>query len=162
MPELKSMFEATGLTHVETFLASGNVLFETDPATSDKLHEVIEGRFQSVFGFQSQVFIRSCSSLEAIAALNPFPAEFAENAPTNCVGFTRCAPPEDALQRLKSLASDADEFFVDGSEIYWLSADRQSEASFTLKQLEKALGVYATFRGRNTIVRLAQKLESKG
>jgi hypothetical protein len=53
--------------------------------------------------------------------------------------------------------SDIDDFQVNGREVFWLCKTRQSESTFTNVNMERALKVRATFRGMNTVVRLAAK-----
>ena len=164
MAELAALFEGLELDGVDTFLASGNVLFNADDGQTEQLHEIIEGRFQSTFGFISQSFIRNENQLAQIAKLSPFTEAMMAEARTNCVGFTRQPLPASALKALRVLGSEADNFHIEaeGREIYWLSYNPQSDASFTLKQLEKALGLSATFRGMNTIVRLLERCRRPG
>jgi uncharacterized protein (DUF1697 family) len=154
MAELVEVFQAAGLKNVKSFLASGNVLFDAGTAQALDIEATIESSYRTAFGHETQVFVRNATEIAAIVAQQPFPIGNVEVALTNCVGFTRAALPESARDTLKAIASEADEFAVIGREIYWLSTNPQSEASFTLKQLEKALGVTATFRGRNTVNRL--------
>ena len=50
-----------------------------------------------------------------------------------------------------------DEFHYNNREIYWLTKTKQSESTFSNAAFEKALKVRSTFRGINTILRLAAK-----
>lgn len=49
-------------------------------------------------------------------------------------------------------------FHLHGREVYWLCRQKQGESTFSNAGLEQRLGVRATFRGMNTVVRLAAKL----
>jgi hypothetical protein len=55
-----------------------------------------------------------------------------------------------------------DDFRVRGAEIYWLAKVGQAGSEFTNARMEKALGVRATFRGMNTVQRLAAKYPPAG
>jgi len=50
---------------------------------------------------------------------------------------------------------DADDFH--GREMCWLCTRKQSESKFSNARFERALKLSATFRGLNTITRLAEK-----
>ena len=56
-----------------------------------------------------------------------------------------------------ALKTADDEFRFIGRELYWLSNKRQGESLFSNALLEKTLKARSTFRGVNTIVKLAAK-----
>jgi hypothetical protein len=56
------------------------------------------------------------------------------------------------------LRTDIDDFAVHGREVYWLCQKGQSESTFSNVRFEKQVGVRATFRGANTLARLAAVL----
>jgi len=56
-----------------------------------------------------------------------------------------------------SLRSEIDDFHVNGREVYWLCKLRQSDSKFSNVLFEKRLNVRITFRGINTVARLAVK-----
>ncbi len=56
-----------------------------------------------------------------------------------------------------ALKSDIDDFRVNGREVYWLCKLKQSDSKFSNMLFEKRLNVRVTFRGINTVARLAAK-----
>ncbi len=73
MDELRRQFESWGFTGVETFIASGNVIFETEPDSPQQLESLLEGRLLQALGYQAATFIRTPAELTAIAGCRPFP-----------------------------------------------------------------------------------------
>ena len=59
MEALRNLFEECGFTRVETFIASGNVIFETDSHNSEELTKIIEAHLLSELGFGVAVFLRT-------------------------------------------------------------------------------------------------------
>ncbi len=53
--------------------------------------------------------------------------------------------------------TEFDDFRVKGREVYWLRKTRQTESPFKYVSLEKKLKIRCTFRGINTVARLAAK-----
>ncbi|MGB9403045.1 MAG: hypothetical protein WCA98_05870 [Candidatus Acidiferrales bacterium] len=53
--------------------------------------------------------------------------------------------------------SAIDDFHARGREVFWLCKKKQSDSKFTNAAFERALGIRATFRGMNTIAKLAAK-----
>ena len=154
MVALKAQFEALGLNDVSTFIASGNVVFETRARDMAALEQKIEKQLHGAFGFEVHTFIRSTAELAAIALCRPFAARALEAAPTFVVGFM--AAPLDAarLKIVNGLNNDLDAFHVQGRELYWMSRQKQSESKFSNAAFERALGLRATFRGINTLQRI--------
>ena len=87
--------------------------------------------------------------------------EHLTSLPTHCIGFCDVMSAEQC-SALAPFASDTDHFAVADGIVYWASSNRQSEPTFTLKQLEKSIGTRVTFRGYNTISRLCAKLSAMG
>jgi len=158
MDALRERFEALGLTNVETFIASGNVLFETRAKAAAKLQQQIEADLASAFGFEIDTFLRGAEELIAIAKHPAFPAARIAAAPTYCVGFLAAPLGAEALRGLKKFESAIDAFHVNDREVYWLCEKKQSESAFTNAAMEKALKVRATFRNINTVRKLADKV----
>jgi len=162
MDALRGAFEALGVTRVETFIASGNVVFETRARDLAALARKVEAQLSAVLGFEIHTFIRTAEALRMIAAHPAFELADIARAATFVVGFV-CEPlSAQAAARVLDFRNDLDDFHVHGREIYWLSRMRQSESTFSNAALERALGTRATFRAMNTVQRLLAKHFVKG
>ena len=95
MAELRSMCSDAGFARVETYIASGNVVFESDAAPSSVKGE-LEARLFAYAGKPVGVVIRTAPEIVAVLATNPFPR--AEPRYT-CAIFLDQHPPRDALDR---------------------------------------------------------------
>lgn len=72
MAQLRALGEACGFAHVRTYIASGNLLFES--ALGEAAVKVsLEARLAAYAGKPVEVFVRSASEVAAIVAANPFP-----------------------------------------------------------------------------------------
>ena len=158
MDALRAAFEALALTRVETFIASGNVIFDTQARGFAALERKIETRLHATFGFEIHTFIRSAAELVAIAAHPAFDATELAAASTHVVGFLASAPDAAALKTIATFNTEVDRFQVHGRELYWLSRLKQSESTFSNAAFEKALRMRATFRGIATLHKLNAKL----
>ena len=59
MPVLKKAFESLQLSNVETFIASGNVVFETAASDVLKVERKIEARLREALGYEVTTMVRS-------------------------------------------------------------------------------------------------------
>ena len=72
MDDLRQLFEALGFSGVETFIASGNVVFETTARNTKVLEGKIERRLREALGYEVATFIRTDAELADIANYTPF------------------------------------------------------------------------------------------
>ena len=157
MVELRRQFSALGLKNVETFIASGNVVFTAPSAGHDALVERIEARLQRSLGYEVGTFLRTDAEVAAIAQYLPFPPNQMRTARALNVGLLAEPLPSASRKALEALANDFDAFHVNGRELYWLCRGMQSESIISNRVLERALAVRSTFRSLRTVTRLAAK-----
>ena len=158
MDHLRQLVEALGVSNVETFIASGNVIFNSTSKSRKTLERKIEGALRESLGYAVATFVRSTSELVNIAEYKPFDDPDL-NADGNAlyIAFTSDEPGTECKQKLLKFSSEVDDFQVYGREVYWLSRKKISESKFSGAQLERTLGMPATLRNANTVKRLAAK-----
>ncbi|HAL15849.1 MAG TPA: hypothetical protein DCP32_03575 [Anaerolineaceae bacterium] len=157
MEVLRLQFEALGFSKVETFIASGNVIFESNLTDTLALESKIEAGLNSGLGFSISVFLRTFNELTAIAACQPFSVQDFAHATAFNVAFLVQAPENAWVERLNLLQNEIDQFKVIGREVYWLCQVRQSESKFSNGVLEKTLHQPTTIRQMTTIQRMVEK-----
>lgn len=158
MDALCKLFESLGFSNCETFIASGNIIFESPDEDTQALEKKIEGHLRTELGYEVATFIRSAPELAEIAEYQPFPeAELAGESTSVYIAFLQTPPSEQARQKLMTFRTDMDDFHVHGREVYWLCRTRMSESAFSGALLEKTLGTPATLRNSTTIRKLAAK-----
>jgi uncharacterized protein (DUF1697 family) len=155
MDYLRQLFEQMDFTHVETFIASGNVIFDSNATNLTTLEKKIAKHLHKELGYEVATFIRTPIELAAISAYQPFPKADFEAAAAFNIAFLAEAPAAAAVQKLMALKNDIDDFRVNGREVYWLCRVKQSDSKFSNAVLEKTLGQPATLRGAKTIIKLA-------
>jgi len=157
MDVLKKHFEDLGFSEVETFIASGNVVFSSASKNLSDLEKKIEVLLNKSLGYEVATFIRTAAELPKVAAYPAFkPAEL-KNAKAYNVAFVKNPLDKTASEKLMSLENKIDRFRIHGREIYWLCAERQSDSKFSNKVLEKTIGQNATIRGLATVEKMAAK-----
>jgi len=158
MNVLREQFEALGLSDVETFIASGNVLFSSRAKDAAALERKIESRLKTALGYEVATFVRTCDEVSAVAAYAPFPAATLRTAVSLWVGFLAAPLPAAGQAALRALETPIHSFHANGREIYWLRRTKQMDSALSNTGVERALKARCTFRGINTIVRLTSRL----
>ena len=158
MDQLRLLFEELGFANVETFIASGNVIFDARPRDIRSLETRIGKHLEKALGYEVSTMVRSTDELAAIAEYQPFnKKELDGDGNTLFIGFLSSAPSAPAARKLMSLVSEIDGFHLNQRELYWLYRRKNGESKFYGPILEKTVGVKATLRNANTIARLAKK-----
>ena len=161
MARLKQLFEDLNLSDVETFIASGNVIFRS-PAKATGLEAKIERHLHQALGYEVHTFIRSESEVAAIAGYKPFRTVPANFAGAMVVGFLRGPLDSQTTKAVLALRTAIDDLHVNGRELYWRTAGGQSDSTLTNALFERTLKGRATFRNINTVTRLAARYPSEG
>lgn len=158
MPELKRLFESMGFTNVSTFIASGNVIFESPSEDSAALEQTIEQVLEQALGYEVLTFLRTLPEVVVIAEHNPFSHEEFEAGAILYIAFVRDALTDVLIDNLLSLQNELDEFHVRGRDIFWLHRRQLRKPGKPADApIEKSLKISTTIRNANTVRRIAAK-----
>jgi uncharacterized protein (DUF1697 family) len=96
MNDLKALCEKVGFVKVRTYIASGNVVFESKKSETE-VKTMLEARLEVYAGKRVGVLVRTAAELEQVLAANPFP-----KAPPNrtVAIFLNERPPRDTLDTI--------------------------------------------------------------
>jgi uncharacterized protein (DUF1697 family) len=155
MGQLRRLFEEMGFSKVETFIASGNVIFESPSKSVKALEKKIEATLEESLGYRVDTFVRSTAELAEIAQYNPF-GDGDSKSPV-FVMFTGAGLSGEAKRELLSCATKVDEFDANGREVYWLRRGTYSESLVSPAKLEKIIRMPGTVRNFNTVRRILSK-----
>jgi uncharacterized protein (DUF1697 family) len=125
MADLKSMFQSIGLHRVQTYIQSGNVLFNSAD-NPNVLRRRIEQEIEKVFALSLTVVLRTSTELERIITNCPFSeavrreAEASTEAETFYVSLLLEQPTLDGIEQLNDFTSEIDEFRIQDQNVYLL------------------------------------------
>jgi uncharacterized protein (DUF1697 family) len=157
MERLKTLFAEMGFAGAETFIASGNVIFETRAKDIAAVETRVARGLEAALGYAVGTFIRSDAEVAAVSLATPFPAKDMQEAVAFNVGFMNAPLGKDALAIMRSYNTDMDLFESVGREFFWMSRTRQSESPFFKLRFEKVFKSDVTFRSMRTVRKLALK-----
>ncbi|WP_322032198.1 DUF1697 domain-containing protein [Paraburkholderia sp. J76] len=145
MSELRGMCEALGFTRVQTYIASGNVVFESRLAEAS-VKKKLEKSLEVYAGKPVGVAVRTAKEWAAVLQGNPFP----DAAPDRTVAFfLDSPPPADALDKVSG--RNAEEFRLGAREIYVFYKDGIGRS-----KLKIAAAKDGTARNMNTVAKLLE------
>jgi uncharacterized protein (DUF1697 family) len=156
-PELCAPFEAVGCGDVETFRASGNVIFAAEREPIGKLTARIEAALEDSLGYDVAVFLRTASEVRTVAEHEPFaPARVRASRGRLQVAMLARRPTAKAVQAVLALATEQDRLAFGDRELYWLPSGGTLESALDQKAIGTLLG-RTTMRTKGTVEQIAQK-----
>ena len=153
MSDLKRMFESFGLENVQTYIQTGNVIFESEEKDASVLEAQIEGQLEKAWGRKIQLFVRTIREVLTIAKTCPFDPQEGETA---YVVILDAKPGKKNIEALLAYRNEFDDFAVKGKEAYHLHRDRE-KTKFVNRSVEQVIGVPGTSRNLTVIKKLAEK-----
>ncbi|MBK7631982.1 MAG: DUF1697 domain-containing protein [Ignavibacteriales bacterium] len=158
MDYLKTLFEKMGFENVATFIASGNVIFETNLKNVGSIKNKIETELEKSLGYKVSTFIRTTKELKEISEFKPFKESELNNANNSLyIAFLQNPPSKENQNKVKAFQKEANEFNFYKNEMYWLCRKNFSDSGITGKQLEKKLDMEITVRNSTTIKKMVSK-----
>lgn len=144
MTELKAMCEDAGFDSVRTYIASGNVVFESELSAA-RVKKELEARLLAYAGKPVAVMVRTAREMAEVLASNPFP----KAAPNHTMAiFLEAAPPADALKSISG--QDDEELALGRKEIYVAYGDNLARSKLKIPAAKTG-----TARNMNTVAKLA-------
>ncbi len=121
MDHLRELFAALKLKNVTTFIASGNVLFETSASDAAAIEARIEKHLEKSLGYAVPTFLRTPDELRALmVSTDAFPTAAGEEH-ARYVGFLKTNPPITAQASLTAIRDAQHAFHIHGREVHWLA-----------------------------------------
>jgi uncharacterized protein (DUF1697 family) len=145
MSELKSICGDAGFLNVQTYIASGNVVFESK-ASESKVKSELEARLRDYLGKPAGVIIRTAAEMQTVLKANPFKEE---EPKYTLVIFLDEQPPRDALNHATGIADE--QMRLGGREIFVHYGSGMGRSK--LKIPAAKLG---TARNMNTVAKLIE------
>ncbi len=157
MSQLKELFEEMGFDEVETFIASGNVLFSSKQRRRSELEARIAQQLEESLGYAVDTFVRTAEEVVAIGKAKMFP-EDGEPGVTIHVGFLRDELAPAVACKLTAVRTAEDEFRAGGREYYWLCRVRTPDSKvWTLPEVKALRLPSSSMRNMTSIRKLIAK-----
>jgi uncharacterized protein (DUF1697 family) len=145
MADVRTICRDAGFTRVETYIASGNVIFESKGAAS-KVKAELEARLLAYAKKPIGVVLRTAAEMAAVLKANPFPK--AEPKFAYAI-FLDQRPPRDALKH--AVGQNDEEMRLGDREIYVHYPSGMGRSKLRIPAAKPG-----TARNMNTVAKLAE------
>ena len=157
MADLRALAGELGFGTPQTFIASGNLLFDMagEAAGAEaRLERALEARF----GFAVPVLVRTAEQWPALLATCPFGDAAAERPNLLMIGFPKAALAADAAAALAARATGGERVTSSGGALWFDFADGSARSTLTPAAIDRAAGSPVTTRNWRTAVTLGEML----
>ena len=161
MAELKKMFEDLNFTNVETYIQSGNLVFQSDQKEKTSLIQHIKEKILETFRFEVEIIVLTKEEIYNILNNNPFLKDTTKGTDKFYVTFLAEKPADDRIESLKSVDYTPEEYILDNTTIYFYAANGYGRAKMNNNFFESKLKVFATTRNWKTVNKLVELSQNK-
>jgi len=155
MDALRQMFVELGCANVQTYIQSGNVIFESSEADVLTLEKTISAKILETFGFEVPVLVLTASEIATAVSNNPYSTDLAKDPTTIHFTFLSHLPDPTLLSKIVPTNYLPDEFISLGKVIYMHCPNGYGNTKLTNTFFENKLKLTATCRNLKTSMELA-------
>jgi len=150
MTDLKSVFGKLGFKNVQTYIQSGNVIFQSNFSSQECELKIFEAILEEC-GWEVPVLVKTPSEIKSILDDCPFPQEKKEKS---YFVLLQSVPSSSTISEIEKVSYPNEEFIITNSCVYLYSELGAAKAKLSTNFFERKLKVKATARNYNTMVKL--------
>lgn len=155
MDDLKTLYQDLGLKNVETYIQSGNVVFDSTSKNKEKLKQNIENGIVTKYKFHASVEIRTNKDMDNIIKANPFgPIDIEKDSKSVYVTFLSERPPKERMAEIHRYVKKPEKLVVKDSTVYIYCPTGYGKSKLSNNFVEQKLKVKATTRNWKTVNKL--------
>jgi len=160
MNDLRSLLGDLGYQNVDTYIQTGNVVFQTEKNNIREISKDIRAEVKNNHGFEPDVLLLTLEEIKDVIESNPFPE--AKSDPKSLhLNFLISTPENPDLESLENFKKESERFKLT-DKIFYLHAPDGIGRSKLAGKTEKLLGVSMTGRNWRTVQRILQMAEAGG
>jgi uncharacterized protein (DUF1697 family) len=155
MADLKRLYEELQFMNVETYIQSGNVVFEADEKnTCIQLAEQIKEKIFEKYRFEVPVIVRTEQEMKNTVDANPFILDSRIDQEKLHITFMADEPAKEFLKKIKMITTPSDRFIISGKDIFLYCPNGYGVTKLSNQFFESRLKVTATTRNLKTVKQL--------
>ncbi|MUU78755.1 DUF1697 domain-containing protein [Winogradskyella sp. HL2-2] len=151
MIELRTLLSKIGLVGVNTYIQSGNVIFQSEKTDTKALEDLIANSIANNFGFEVPVLVKTRLEFSTIFFNCPFDEEKKKDSYFIMLSEE---PGEQLVKKASQKTYTNDEYVIKKDCIYLFCENGYGRSKFNLSYFEKTLNVDATARNYKTMLKL--------
>ncbi len=151
MADLRTHLAELKFKNIQTYIQSGNIVFESESMSSNVLETVIHDKIQEKYGFEVPTLVKTPGDFIEAIKKNPFAKE-AEAEPKHVfITFLSDIPDPSKVEKLKEVDYSPERYVIDGDMIFFFSPNGYGRAKMNNNFFENKLKIDATTRNWKTV-----------
>jgi uncharacterized protein (DUF1697 family) len=150
MDALKKMCADLAFNNVQTYIQSGNIVFQSKTISTEKTSATINTNIKKLFGFDVPVITFTQTELEVVINSNPFSKDKTKDPAFFHITFLSGQPELQNIELLKQVDLKNDKYEIIDKAIYLYCPNGYSNSKLTNSFLETKLKITATTRNWKT------------
>ena len=160
MADLRTLCSKNGMTEVETYIQSGNVVLSAD-CSADALESNLEKLIEKKFKLTIPVIVRRASDWPAYMKGNPFPDASVTEGNLVMLALSKRKPNADALEGLRARAVSGEKIERVGDAL-WIHFDKGvANSKLSPGLLDRLVGSPVTTRNWRTVLKIGEMTKEK-
>lgn len=151
MAELRELLTKSGFQNVQTYIQSGNVIFQSKEIDTKILEISITELIMTHFGFKVPVLVINRKYLKQVFDNCPFVEEKKINS---YFTFLYSNPDKSLIDEVSTISYPNEEFIITSNCIYFYCSTGYGKAKYSNNFFERKLKTIATARNYKTVVKL--------
>jgi uncharacterized protein (DUF1697 family) len=159
MTDLQALAKKIGFKKIQTYIQSGNLVFEAGAITAKRAEVLLEKALLKKFGFEVDVIVRTAREWGIYSSGSPFKRSEKARPHLLLLGLCKGTCAEGAVQVLQSRAGQKEKIIIRGDAVWVDFVASVAKSKLTPVLFAKALGSPVTMRNWKTVLKLQELLE---
>jgi uncharacterized protein (DUF1697 family) len=159
MAAFRKLLEDLKYRNVETYIQSGNAVVDA-PGSAASVCKAVGAALEKLMSTTVPVIVRTHDELARVIAGNPYAKEAAADGARVHAVFLSGTPNAAKAAGLEAIVTKnptrRDRYHLIGDTLYLHLPDGAGESKFTAQAIDRILGVTATARNWNTVLKLCE------
>ncbi|MBZ0264302.1 DUF1697 domain-containing protein [bacterium] len=157
MKDLQKLLIDRGLTDVQTYIQSGNIVCTSDTLDEAEVADLIHDAIEEKYGYNIPVVVRDAADFLSILTRNRY-LELEDDPKKTHVVFLLEQPADIPTANLDYTLSPPDQFYLDGREIFLHTPNGLARTKLTNAYFDRTLKTISTARNWRTLQKIAEML----
>ncbi|WAS93687.1 DUF1697 domain-containing protein [Nannocystis punicea] len=155
MADLRGLCGELGFAAVQTYIQSGNVVFNAEGST-DTHEAALEQGITRAFGMHVDVMVRTAAQWRQIVAGSPLRSEAEAEANRVLLGVSKRPPRTDAVTKLNERATLGERVVAAGEVLWFHYPGGVGRSKWTPALIDRVVGSPLTARNWRTVQQVAE------
>lgn len=159
MAELRVCCTKLGYQSVQTYIQSGNLIFQAD-ASAAQIETALEQAILSHFNLHIPVIVRQATVWPSYSANNPFLDQSQSQANLVMLALSKAVPAADAVAKLRERAVSGEQIEQVGDVLWVYYADGVARSKLAPALFDRLVGSAVTARNWRTVLKLEELIHA--